>query len=278
MELLKQKANTLIEALPYIQKYEDKIVVIKYGGKPMHNSELKKSVLTDIILLKHVGMHPVIVHGGGPEITKAMKRARVKPQFIDGLRVTDKKTMRIVERELEKINWELVRTLKKLGGKSIGISGQDHRLIKVKQKSKELGYVGKIYKINPTIIKTLIKDDYIPVIYPIASGPKNEAYNVNADSAAASIAGALKAEKLTMMTDVDGIFEKRKLIPTLSIGELDKKIEKKVVKGGMIPKLKACRYVLRKGCKKAHLVNGTIPHALLLEIFTDEGVGTEITK
>lgn len=278
MKNIKQKAGTLIEALPYIQKYHGKTVVIKYGGAAMVDDKLKKSVMTDIVLLKHVGMNPVIVHGGGPNISKAMKKAGIEPKFVNGLRVTDKKTISIVHKEFEKINKELVETLKKLGSKAISVVGTDNKLIHVTQKDPELGFVGDIKKINPEMIHPLVKDGYIPVISPIGVDEEGLWYNINADTAAASIAIALKAEKLTLLTDVDGVFEKKKLVPTLTVKQVADKIKKKIINGGMIPKTKACQHAVDKGCKKAHLINGKIKHALLLEIFTDKGVGTEIVK
>jgi len=275
-EKIDARAKTLMEALPYIQKYSGKIVVIKYGGNAMISNEKKYSVLRDVVLLKLVGINPVIVHGGGPDISIAMKKARIKPEFVNGLRVTDKKTITIVEKELEKINRQLVAMIKKLGGKAIQMSGKDNRLIVVKKKDNKLGYVGDITRVNTNVIKSLIKDSYIPVISPIGVGPKNETYNINADSAAASIAAALKAEKLTMMTDVEGIMIKGKFVSSVDVSKLDNMIKKGVLHGGMVPKVKACRYAVKKGVKKAHLINGTTPHAILLEIFTDKGVGTEI--
>ena len=266
-----------MEALPYIQKFTGKIVVIKYGGNAMVDDSLKKSVIKDIILLKQVGINPVVVHGGGPSISKAMEKAKVKVKFVNGLRVTDKKTLGIVEKELEKINNEIVSLIKKEGAKAIGLSGKDHKLIEVKQKDKKLGYVGSITKVNPAIIKSLINDSYIPVISPVGIGG-GESYNINADSAAASLAGALKAEKFTLLTDVDGVFSDGKLVGSVHVKDIDKMINSGVISKGMIPKVKACRYAVNKGVKKAHLINGKVKHALLLEIFTDKGIGTEIVK
>ncbi|MBW2980035.1 acetylglutamate kinase [Candidatus Woesearchaeota archaeon] len=278
MEHIKEKAGTLIEALPYIQKYSGKIVVIKYGGAAMADEALKKSVMTDIVLLNHVGMKPVIVHGGGPNVSAAMKKAGIEPKFVKGLRVTDKKTMGIVHKEFEKINKELVETLKNLGSKAISVVGTDNKLINVTQKDPELGFVGDIKKINPEMIHPLIKDGYIPVISPVGVDDEGSWYNINADTAAASIATALNAEKLTLLTDVDGVFEDKKLVPTLTTKDVEEKISKEVIHGGMIPKTTACKNAVDHGCKKAHLINGKITHALLLEIFTDKGVGTEIVK
>jgi acetylglutamate kinase len=278
MKKLKQKAGTLIEALPYIKKYWGKVVVIKYGGSAMVDKKLKESVMTDLALLKHVGIKPVIVHGGGPNISNAMKKAGIKPKFVHGLRVTDEKTISIVKKEFEKINKDLVNLLKDHKVLAESIVGTDNKLIEVKQKDKKLGFVGEITTINPMILKTMIKVNYTPVISPVGVDNKGQAYNINADTAAASIAIALKAEKLTLVTDVDGVFEGKKLVPTLTLKQVADKIKKEIIHSGMIPKVKACKYAVKKGCKKAHLINGKIKHALLLEIFTDKGVGTEIIK
>jgi len=278
MQTLKQKISTLIEALPYIQKYHGKIVIIKYGGNAMVKQSLKKSVMTDIVLLKHVGLNPIIVHGGGPEVNKAMNKKGIKPKFVKGLRVTDKKTINIVEKVFEEINKDICKLIKKSGGKALSVSGRDHKLISVTQKSKELGYVGDIKKINPEIITSVIKENYIPVISPVGISKDNEAYNINADTAASALAIELEAEKLTILTDVEGVYEKGKLISQLTIRKAKKKIKKGVIKKGMIPKVEACIDAVRNGCNKAHLVNGIKKHSLLLEIFTDRGVGTEFVK
>ena len=257
MKQLKQKINVLIEALPYIKRYHGKIVVIKYGGNAMRNN-LKKSVMTDIVLLKHVGMSPVIVHGGGPEISKEMEKRNLKPVFIDGLRVTDKETVEVIERVFENINKDIFNLIKKCGGKPISISGKDNKMIVVKQKDPKLGFVGEIKRINPEIVLSLLSQNYIPVISPVGVDKAGKVYNINADTAASSLASALGAEKLTILTDVLGVYENKKLISQLSIRSARKKI--------------------KKGCPKAHLIDGTIKHGLLLEIFTDKGVGTEIVK
>ncbi len=278
MEKLKQKAETLIEALPYIKKYHGKIVVVKYGGNAMVNKKIKNNVMEDIVLLKHIGISPVIVHGGGPDISKEMLKARIKPVFVRGQRVTDNATLNIVERVFERINKEIVLLLKKHGGKAITISGKDNKLIEVKQKDPSLGYVGEIKNINPHIIKSLIKEGYIPVISTIGVGKNNHSYNVNADSAATAIAVALKAEKLTILTDVEGVFIHNSKVSHLPIKEAKKYIKKGIINKGMIPKVEACMYAVKKGCPKAHLINGTTKHALLLEFFTDKGIGTEIVR
>lgn len=275
---LKRKTNVLIEALPYIQKYHHKIVVIKYGGNAMVSQQLRESVMKDIVLLKHVGLDPVVVHGGGPAINRAMKKANLKPKFVRGLRFTDKKTIKIVEKVFKNINQETAALIKKAGGKSISLSGKYYKIICAKQKSKQLGYVGEITKVHPEIIKTLIKDDYIPIISPVGVDNKDQAYNINADTAATALAIALKAEKLTILTDVDGVYKKGKLIRHLGIKDAAKYIDKEIISAGMIPKVEACIKAVKSGITKAHLINGTTEHALLIEIFTDKGVGTEIVE
>lgn len=279
MELFRQKATVLIEALPYIRRYQDKIVVIKYGGKAIEKDKsLQKSVLTDVVLLKNVGIRPVIVHGGGPLATKMMSQAKLTPRFINGLRVTDATTMNIVEKAFTKINHDIVRLLAECGAKGMGIIGDEIRLLQVVPISKELGYVGKIRKVNTGILKALLNDDYIPVIAPVGIGPKGMTYNINADSVATAIAQTLKAEKLTLLTDVDGVYVKDRLVSHLGIREIKQLIRSEIITSGMIPKVQACVVAVQKGVKKAHLINGTVEHALLLEIFTDKGIGTEIVK
>lgn len=271
MKQLIQKAHILTEeALPYMQKFKNKIVVIKYGGNAMINGKLKNSVMKDIVLLKHVGILPVVVHGGGPFITAEMKKAKIKPKFVYGLRVTDEETIKIIKKVFKKINNEIKSLIKKLGGKAETI---DDAII-AKQKSKKLGLVGEIVKIDSAKIKKSLQKGNIPVISPLAVC----GYNINADDAATSVAIALKAEKLTMLTNVSGVIENKKFISHLSIKDAHKHIKNKVITKGMIPKVKACVKAVEAGCKKAHLINGTINHALLLEIFTDKGIGTEIVK
>jgi len=285
MKKLKQKTETLIEALPYIKKYHGKIVVIKYGGNAMANPEIKKAVMEDIVLLKHVGINPVIVHGGGPEISSFMEKSGKKPKFVNGFRVTDKETMNIVEMVLfGKINKEIVNLINKYGGKAVGISGKDGKLIFVeKKKSKvDLGFVGEVKKINTGILNTLDTKGFIPVIAPLGADKNNDTYNINADSAASEIAIALKAEKLVFLTDVHGILPSKNSsanpISTLTVGEAVKLKKKSVIDGGMLPKVDACIKALQYGVKKTHIIDGRITHSLLLEIFTDKGIGTEIVK
>ena len=257
-----------------MQKFKNKIVVIKYGGNAMINSKLKKSVMKDIVLLKHVGILPVVVHGGGPFVTEEMKKANIKPKFIEGLRITDEATVKIIKKVFKNVNNEIKNNIKKLGGKSVSINNA----IITKQKNKQLGFVGEIIKIDKNKIKSSIKNANIPVISPLGIGKDNNTYNINADTVATKVAIALKAEKLTILTDVHGVIEKGKFISHLSIKDAHKHIKNKVITKGMIPKVKACVEAVEAGCKKAHLINGTITHALLLEIFTDKGIGTEIVK
>lgn len=274
MKELIQKAQILTEeALPYMQKFKNKIVVIKYGGNAMINGSLKKSVMKDIVLLKHVGILPVVVHGGGPFITEEMKKAKLKPKFIGGLRVTDEATIGIIKKVFKKINNGIKADIKKAGGKAVSVDGA----IVVKQKNKKLGLVGEIVKVDAAKIKKLLKKGNIPVISPLGVKDK-KTYNINADDVATKVAIALKAEKLTMLTNVSGVVEDGKFISHLSINDAHKHIKNKVITKGMIPKVKACVEAVEAGCKKAHLINGTISHALLLEIFTDKGIGTEIVK
>jgi len=273
MNHLIKKAKILIEEmLPYIQKFKGRIVVIKYGGNAMVNKDLKKSVMADIALLKTLGIKPVIIHGGGPEITKEMEKASIKPKFINGLRVTDQATIKIIEKVFKKINDDAKKSLDKL---KIKTETPKNCLI-AKQKNEKLGLVGEITGVNTKKILDIIKKGKVPVISPLGFGKKT--YNINADTAATKIAIALKAEKLTILTDVDGVIEKGKLISHLAIDDANKFIKKEIVTKGMIPKVKACIEAVEAGCKKAHLINGTTSHSLLFEIFTDEGIGTEIMK
>ncbi|WP_456471520.1 acetylglutamate kinase [Methanocaldococcus sp.] len=289
-----EKAKILLEALPYIQKFHDKVFVIKYGGHAMIDKNIKNWTAQDIVLLKYVGIKPVIVHGGGPEINKAMEKMGKKPEFIHGLRVTDEETLDIVEMVLTgKINGEIVSKITKYGGKAVGLSGKSGRIIVAKKKKKkiktdsgeievDLGRVGETVEVNTELIEILINNDYIPVISPIGLDTNGEAYNMNADTVAGDIAGALKAEKLIMITDVDGIMDdvndKSTLYKKLTVDELRNLLDKGKIKGGMIPKAESAIYAIEHGVKSVHIINGKIPHALLLEIFTEEGIGTMITK
>ncbi|MBW2975421.1 acetylglutamate kinase [Candidatus Woesearchaeota archaeon] len=275
MDDLIKKANILTEeALPYMQKFRNKVVVIKYGGNAMLNNSLKKSVMKDIVLLRHVGILPVVVHGGGPFINDEMKKEGLKPRFVHGLRVTDKPTITIIEKVFSKINKEIIKNIQRSGGKAVSVDDA----ITAEQKNDSLGLVGKVVKVNKEDIEEQLNKGNIPVISPLGKGKNNDIYNINADDAATKLAIGLKAEKLTIMTNVNGVIENKKLIPHLSINDAHKHIKNKVITEGMIPKVKACVEAVEAGCKKAHLINGTISHALLLEIFTDQGIGTEIVK
>lgn len=286
MKHLIRKADILIEALPYIKKFRGKTFVIKYGGKAMiGDKELKDSFVLDIVLLKFVGINPIVVHGGGPEISASMKKAGLKPKFINGLRVTDKKTMRIVNKVLAgKINKEIVDLFKKHGGKAIGLNGKIKNLILAKKhyakdengKKADIGYVGEVSRINSKYLNSL--KDYIPVIAPIGVGKDKSIFNINADDVASAVSSAVKADKLVLLTDVDGIFKGNKLLATLNLEKIQKLLKNKVISGGMIPKVKACTNALKAGVKKTHIVNGNIKHSMLLEIFTNKGIGTEIVK
>ncbi|HHU31907.1 MAG TPA: acetylglutamate kinase [Clostridia bacterium] len=290
-----EKAAILVEALPYIKEFYGKTVVIKYGGHAMLNDDLKRAVLQDIILMKFVGMHPVLVHGGGPEINSMLKRLNIKSDFIHGLRVTDEETMEIVEMVLAgKVNKDIVAGINKIGGKAVGLSGKDGKLIEAKKKIEysvdekgkevaiDLGYVGEVKKINPQIIKTVVDEGYIPVIAPIGVDDEGKSFNINADYVAGEIAGALQADKFVLLTDVEGIFEnyeeKTSLISTLHIQDIATFIKRGVINGGMIPKVECCINALNQGVEKAHIIDGRIPHSILLEIFTDEGIGTMVVK
>ncbi|MDI6827816.1 MAG: acetylglutamate kinase [Armatimonadota bacterium] len=280
-----EQAEILVQALPYIRQYYGKTIVVKYGGNAMVDENLKQSVMKDIVLMHYVGMRPVLVHGGGPEITELMERMGKKPSFIKGLRVTDAETMEIVEMVLTgKTNKNIVSLINSQGGKAVGLSGKDGNLMiaeKAQIKDADLGYVGKIVEINTEIVETLIHEGYIPVISSIAVGRNWETYNLNADHAAGELAGALEAAKLIILTDVTGVYrdfsDKTSLISELSTSEAQEMIQTGKVDKGMIPKIEACLMALSRGVERAHIIDGTIPHALLMEIFTDTGIGTMIT-
>ncbi len=289
MEEIIKKAEILIEALPYIQRFYGKTIVIKYGGNAMINDELKNSVMEDITLLKYIGVNPVVVHGGGPEINKTLEKLDIKSQFINGLRVTDSATMDVAQMVLVgKTNKEIVSLLNRKGGKAIGLCGIDGNLIECEKlktsvdgKETDLGYVGKIVNINSKVLDLISKDEYIPVVAPIGVGTDGHSYNINADTVAAEIAGALKAEKLMLLTDVEGVKTSRdsdEIITSLTISQACDLIEKKIINSGMIPKVLGCIEALKKGVKRTHILDGRIPHCILLEIFTDKGIGTMIVK
>ncbi len=265
---LNEKTTVLIEALPYIKKFKNKIVVIKFGGNSMPKIE---HVIEDIVLLKHIGMKPVVVHGGGPKIDMELKKAGITLKFINGLRYTDEKTIGIIEKVFNKINDEIVDNITSHGAKAINAKGY----IKVKQKSPELGLVGEITKIDNKVLE-LVDSGFVPVISPLGVGNNEKHYNINADTAASHIAVSLKAEKLTILTNVNGVIINEKLQSHINFDTAKREIKKGVINKGMIPKVEACIYAVKNKCPKAHLLNGLTPHSLLLEIFTDKGVGTEI--
>ncbi len=277
MEEIIKKAGVLIEALPYLREFSGKTFVIKYGGKAMIDEALKDSVVQDIVLMKYIGINPVVVHGGGPEITAAMERAGLKAKFVNGRRVTDKQTMKIVESVLAgKTNKEIVRMFNAHGGKAKGLSGKDGKLLLTKMLDSELGFVGEIEKVNTLELKK--QREFIPVIAPIGIGRDGNTYNINADDAAAALSVAVKAEKLILITDVSGVMHNKALIPSISMKEAKQMIKDGVITGGMIPKVHSCMTAIEGGVKKAHIINGTVKHSLLLEIFTKTGIGTEIKK
>jgi acetylglutamate kinase len=292
MEKLIEKAKTLIEALPYMQTFRGKTFVIKYGGNAMIDEQLKQGFAQDVVLMRFIGINPVIVHGGGPQIGKTMERMGKKPSFVSGQRVTDEETMDIVEMVLGgKVNKEIVSLINQAGGKAVGLTGKDGGLIQAKKlkmtkRSEEtgeteiidIGLVGEVTEVRPGALEALDQGGFIPVIAPVGVGAHGETYNINADLVAGAVAGALKAEKLILLTDQAGILDKDKnLISTLNKKKVEALVEKGVITGGMIPKTKSCFEALNAGCTKVHIIDGRIPHALLLEIFTESGVGTEIT-
>ncbi|MBI5234591.1 MAG: acetylglutamate kinase [Deltaproteobacteria bacterium] len=278
-----EKINVLFEALPYIKKFYNKTVVIKYGGSAMVEESLKKSFARDIVLMKYIGINPVIVHGGGPQIGMLLERLGKESRFVKGIRVTDTETMEVVEMVLVgKINKEIVGLINSFGGNAVGFSGKDGSLIRVKRlkiKGEDMGQVGSVDSINPRLIDALDKNNFIPVIAPVGGDEDGVSYNINADTVAGKIASALKAEKLILLTDVEGVLDKGKeLIPTLSISEAKGLITKKVAVHGMVPKLKCCMDAVANGVAGAHIIDGRVEHAVLLEVFTDKGVGTVIRK
>ena len=277
-----ERATVLTEALPYIKRYNGKIVVVKYGGNAMTSETLKQQVMEDIVLLQLIGVKIVLVHGGGPEISELMDKLGKKPVFVDGLRVTDKETVDIVQMVLAgKVNKTLVNMLEKYGGKAMGISGMDGRLIEAEIKDERLGYVGKITKIHKTPVVDLLEKGYIPVISTVGCDKEGNAYNINGDTAAAYIAGALGAERLIMMTDIAGVLRDKDdpstLIPEITIDEAAKLYEEGVISGGMIPKVDCCIEAIHKGVKNVIIMDGRVPHSILMELLTDEGAGTMVT-
>lgn len=279
-----KKSGVLIEALPYIKKFFEKVVVIKYGGAAVADNGIEDSILEDIIFMNYAGMRPILIHGGGPLISKMMKKAGLEPKFIGGRRVTDSQTIQIIDRALGTINKKIVHALRGMGTKVFGLSGKDNGMIRVKKMKTEhdLGFVGEVTSVDTTVLKRLIKDNIVPVIYPLGVGRDGNTYNVNADDVASEIAMALKAEKFVLLTNVRGIMKDKddpdSLYNTLKATEVQRLIKNKVIDSGMIPKAQACVKAVRGGVKKAHILDASVPHALLLEMFTDQGIGTEITK
>ncbi len=288
MENVIQKAEVFLEALPYIMRFRDKIFVIKFGGAAMVEENLKASFAEDILLLHYIGIHPVVVHGGGPQISKQLERSGVKSSFVNGMRVTDEATMQVVEQVLVgQINKEIVSLISKHGGNAVGISGKDGPLLQAKKivskagldgsPAVDLGFVGEVARVDPRIIQSLVRDRFIPVIAPVAADESGGTYNINADPVAGAIASALKAEKFILMTDVQGVKDKAgALYSVLTAREAERRMEDATIAGGMIPKVQCCVDALRAGVSKAHIIDGRVPHAILLEIFTDKGIGTEI--
>ena len=284
MELINsQQAEILCNAPPYIQKYHNKIVVVKYGGNAMINEELKQAVMGDIILLRLIGIKVVLVHGGGPEITDMLKRLNKKSEFVDGLRVTDAETAEIVQMVLAgKINKTLVNLIQNKGGKAIGLSGMDGNLIQARCADKRLGFVGDITNINVEPILDVLEKDYIPVVSTVGCDKEGNVYNINADTAASAIAGALGAESLVSMTDIAGILKDKDdpstLIPKIYVSDAQMYINEGIINGGMIPKVNCCIDAIRQGVKKVFVIDGRVPHSILIEILTNEGIGTMFVR
>lgn len=283
MEEIMSKAGILIEALPYIQKFKDKIVVVKYGGSAMLDERLQQDVIKDVALLKLVGMQPIIVHGGGKEISKWVGLLGKEPKFVQGLRVTDADTMEVAEMVLGRVNKRLVQMLEQLGVKAAGICGKDGGTLKCEKKyanGEDIGFVGNITKVDTNLIETLLQNDYIPVIAPIGMDDAFYSYNINADDAACAVATAMKAEKLAFLTDIEGIYRdfenKSSLISVLTLEEADKLLASGVIGGGMLPKLQNCIDAVKEGVSRVHIMDGRIDHSLLLEFFTNKGIGTAI--
>ncbi len=274
-----QKAEVLIQALPYIQKYNGKITVIKYGGNAMKSDELKKAVMGDVVLLTAIGVKVVLVHGGGPEISETMERMGLKSRFVNGLRYTDRETAGVVQMVLAgKVNKDLVKLLSGMGGNAVGLSGIDGQIIQAKPLSEELGFVGDIVDINPALILDVLEKGYIPVISTVGCDGEGNVYNINADTAAARIAGVLKAESLINMTDIKGVLRDKDddstLIPRINVSEVPSLVRQGIISGGMIPKTECCVEAIRRGVKKLFVIDGRVPHSILVEMLSDEGIGT----
>ena len=278
-----QKAEVLIEALPYIQRFNRKIIVVKYGGSAMVDEELKHHVIQDVVLLKLVGFKPIIVHGGGKEISRWVGKVGMEPQFVNGLRVTDEPTMEIAEMVLNKVNKSLVQLVSELGIKAVGISGKDGMMLNCEKKyskGEDIGFVGDIKSVDPQIIYDLLEKDFLPIICPIGFDDNFQSYNINADDAACAIATAVKAEKLAFLTDVEGVYrdfaDKDSLISEMTVREAEEFVSGGSLGGGMLPKLQNCIDAIKSGVSRVHILDGRIPHCLLLEIFTNRGIGTAI--
>ena len=283
LDVEKSKAEVLIEALPYIQKFNRKIIVVKYGGSAMVDEELKKKVIEDVVLLKLVGFKPIIVHGGGKEISKWVDKVGMETHFVNGLRVTDVPTMEIAEMVLNRVNKSLFSLVQNLGVEACGISGKDGEILKVTKKlsnGEDIGFVGEVKEVNPKLILDLIENDFLPVICPVGTDENGNSYNVNADDAACAIAKAVKAEKLAFLTDIEGVYRDKDdpgtLISELDLEEAHELIKDGYIGGGMLPKLNNCIDAVENGVSRVHIMDGRIPHCLLLEIFTNNGIGTAI--
>lgn len=283
LETYQEKADVLIEALPYIQRFNRKIIVVKYGGSAMENPELQKSVIEDVVLLKLVGFKPIIVHGGGKEISRWIKKVGMQPEFVNGLRVTDEATMEIAEMVLNKVNKNLVRMIEELGVHAVGISGKDGGLLKAKKKyseGRDIGYVGDVETVDTGILQDLLDDDFLPVVCPVGMDEHYNTYNINADDAACAIAKAIKADKLVFLSDVWGVCrnpeDAHSLISELTISEAKDMIADGTISGGMLPKIESCIDAIDNGVNRVHILNGKIPRCLLLEIFSNKGIGTAV--
>ena len=283
MQKYLEKAEVLIEALPYIQKFNKRVIVVKYGGSAMIDDVLKEDVIQDVTLLKLVGFKPIIVHGGGKDISRWVQKVGMEPRFVNGLRVTDEDTMELAEMVLGKVNKNLVQLVEKLGVRAIGISGKDGGLLKVNKKlsnGEDIGFVGEIKEVNARVIYDLLEKDFIPIICPIGLDDNNQTYNINADDAACAMARAMRADKLAFLTDIEGVYKDPKdpstRISSLTTSEARKLMDEGVIGGGMLPKLNNCIDAIEHGVNKVHILDGRVPHSVLLEIFTDKGVGTAI--
>ncbi len=285
MEEVLKKAEVLIEALPYIQKFNRKIIVVKYGGSAMSNEELQRNVIKDVTLLKLVGFKPIIVHGGGKEISRWVEKVGKEAQFINGLRVTDAETMEIAEMVLGKVGKKLVSMVQELGVKAVSLSGKDAGLLKVEKKysnGQDIGFVGNITDVDPKVLYDLLEKDFLPIVSPIGLDDQFNTYNINADDAACAIAKAVKADKLVFLTDIEGLYkdinDKSSFISRISAADANVLISSGIIGGGMLPKLSNCTSAIMNGVNKVHILDGRVPHSLLLEIFTNNGVGTAITN